>query len=605
MPPLENLRYYYLPMAQGTLERRQGEMKEDADAVQQKMLALQRTQLIDQYRGYFHETLNELKVAGEKETRDLEKWVIGTKATEDDVHALKEFWEKAIRQQLRSGRELRSEFDISMKNARQNKYISEKSLKKWLERFENRSVKYKDREKWVQNDMKPTIERWKAVAEERKLLIKKPEFVDAIAENPELKTLLDEEGFLNLHFDKRKDLLAEAKATMYAINTSRERLFTEAKSKLSDASSKGILYENKVGIWLERIFKSKASKALIEKFVMETGPKTLDGLKANWTAVRLRYDKVATQMKERDPDIAARGLTLKSPTEFLKMHYSERLTYVTDLESRLHSSENIENEKGVMLELRHAIDIKDWDMANELLIKAQTDPTLDIQDRSRLISMERQIKKDGSKETSGASLEQITNAKARIDRTMQIMQQTHPEMVPTIMRFLRGLHANRSIHQLRWTTYNNIWCRTNGPPYLDDDLARKGASEDSEQMTKFRAEQGLDVGRHDALNYETADTSYMRKKEDWEASSNKATYMHTNLASGGVMSAIGEFYEREQNPKRLYWTTMSFHVDGEPKGDNWHRELLHMLTELRSCTATLQKAGFRYAGPTEGLIGVH
>jgi hypothetical protein len=124
-------------------------------------------------------------------------------------------------------------------------------------------------------------------------------------------------------------------------------------------------------------------------------------------------------------------------------------------------------------------------------------------------------------------------------------------------------------------------------------------------MTKFRAEQGLDVGRHDALNYETADTSYMRKKEDWEASSNKATYMHTNLASGGVMSAIGEFYEREQNPKRLYWTTMSFHVDGEPKGDNWHRELLHMLTELRSCTATLQKAGFRYAGPTEGLIGVH
>lgn len=97
----------------------------------------------------------------------------------------------------------------------------------------------------------------------------------------------------------------------------------------------------------------------------------------------------------------------------------------------------------------------------------------------------------------------------------------------------------------------------------------------------------------------------MRKKEDWEASSNKATYLHTNMASRGVMSAIEETYEKEINPKRLYWTTLSFHVDGEPKGDNWHRELLHMLTELRSCTATLQKRGYRYAGPTQDLINVN
>jgi hypothetical protein len=259
-----------------------------------------------------------------------------------------------------------------------------------------------------------------------------------------------------------------------------------------------------------------------------------------------------------------------------------------------------------MIELRHSIDIKDWDTANELLIKAQTDPTLDIQDRSRLISMERQIKKDGSTEKSGESLDAVTDAKTRIDRTMQIMQLTHHEMVPTIMELLQGLHANRSMHQLRWTTYNNIWCRTNGPPYLDDDLARKGASEDFEQMTKFRAEQGLDVGRHDSLNHETADMNYMRKKEDWESSSSKATYMHTNMSSKGAMTAIKKFYgEQEQDPKRLYWTTMCFHTDGVPKPENWHRELLSMLTELRSCTATLQKSGFRYAGPTEGLIGVN
>lgn len=592
-------------MTQGTLERRQTSNKEDLDAEQQKNLALQRHQLIDQYRGYFHETLNELKVAGEKETRDLESWVIGTKATEDDVNALKEFWEKAIRNQLKSGRELRFEFDTTMKEARKNKYISEKSLQRWLERFENRGVKYKDREKWVQNEMKPTIERWKKVAEDRKVLTKKPEFAEILKENPAFTVLQNEEAFLDLHYDKRVSLLAEAHATILAMNTSRKQLSTQAKSKLADAASKGILYENKIGTWMERIFKSNAPRHLIEKFVTGTGPKTLSELMQNWTTVRVRYDKVVTQMKERDPDIAARGLTLKSPTEFLKMHYAERVQYVDNLESRLHSSENIESEKPVMLELRHAIDVKDWDMANELLIKAQTDPTLDVQDRSRLISMEKQIKKEGSKDKGGASLEKITEAKTRIDRTMQLMQQTHPQMVTLVTKLLTGLNANRSIHQLRWTTYNNIWCRTNGPPYLDDDLARKGASEDHEQMTKFRAEQGLDVGRHDSLNYETSDYKYFRKQEDWEKSKSKATYMHTNMASDGVMHAVEEFYQREHPPKRMYWTTMCFHDNGEPKGYQWHRELLMMLTELRSCTATLQKAGFRYAGPSSGLIGVN
>lgn len=577
---------------------------------------MQRKRMVDDFARQFASVMNQTGFGNAESTRITLQWFEKTKLSDDasdldSILSREDYIAKSGRKKLAEGLSVHHTFMSTLQKA--EKFMSKKSKARWLERYYDSKQRndggtksmFEIKKEWIQTNFEAYANRWIELGTKYDTAMKDPSFKTCLSSDPKLTILLDRESFLDLPYPERMNRFLQAEALQKAQEKSFESLYQTARGKLRDAAAKGSFLESKTGKWLQKIVESKAKPALIKEFVEGNSSTSLSTLIQRWSAVRQRYDKVVTQMKERDPDIAARGLTLKSPTEFLKMHYAERLTYVTDLENRLHSSENIENEKGVMLELRHAIDIKDWDMANELLIKAQTDPTLDIQDRSRLISMEKQIKKEGSTEKSSASPEQVTNAKARIDRTMQMMQQTHPQMISLVTKLLTGLHANRAIHQLRWTTYNNIWCRTNGPPYLDDDIARTGASEDHEQMTKFRAEQGLDVGRHDSLNYETSDSKYFRKQEDWEKSRSKATYMHTNLASGGVLNAVGEFYQREHPAKRMYWTTMCFHDDGEPKGDNWHRELLMMLTELRSCTATLQKAGFRYAGPSSGLIGIN
>jgi hypothetical protein len=148
--------------------------------------------------------------------------------------------------------------------------------------------------------------------------------------------------------------------------------------------------------------------------------------------------------------------------------------------------------------------------------------------------------------------------------------------------------------------YNNKWCRSHG--YLNEDIARKGASDDNAALTKHRAEHGQDVGRHDVLTHDTADKEYMRKKE---YATHKATYLHTNVKSGGVTSTLAEWLEHEQNPKQLYWTTFCAHEDGDPKSEIWHNDLFAILTEMRSLSRTISGAGFTYMGTHAQLASKH
>jgi hypothetical protein len=169
-----------------------------------------------------------------------------------------------------------------------------------------------------------------------------------------------------------------------------------------------------------------------------------------------------------------------------------------------------------------------------------------------------------------------------------------------VSRLMRGPNANRNIHQFRWIVYNNDWCTTHG--YLNDDIARRGASKENEQATKERGDRGEDIGRHDVASHSTDGKQHIRKTEH---SMHRATYRHVNIASGGATNQTAEWLEHEQNPRVLYWTTFCAHENGNPKSHNWHRDLFARLTELRSHTQSLKKAGFMYDSPGRGLIGLN
>lgn len=547
-------------------------------------------------------------MTGFHKTRQVDEtaaWMGKTKLVDDRgdersiVHR-EEFFQGYAKTIIEEGVSVHQRFFSEM--GRGKKYISSKSYDRWVqERYYNEKISFLEKKYWIEHQMGPFVNAWIRVGEERDKLANNPRFEELVRAEPKLSILKDREKFLDLHFDEREGKVAMAKAVLHAMEKGQLDLYAKAKGRLDAAATKEFLADGKVGIWLERIFKSKANPKKIEAFVNGTGLTSLSGLIENWLSVKLRYDRIADKFKEREKnDTLPRGLQFFSKTQFLSMHYAGRLRYVEELERRLGDSPDPNNELPIFLEIRHAIDSKDWTEA-QFLIGSAKKMELDQASTERLTSMERFIHQVGGMR-EGKSINDVTEARNRLDTLVERMGRSHSEIAPMIERLLHSPHANRNIHQFRWITYNNIWCRTHGPPYLDDDIARKGASEDNEQLTKFRAEHGMDIGRHDSLNYETADKEYIRKRE---YSSHKATYMHTNVNSGGVNEALAEWLEHEQERSVLYWGIYAPHADGDPKPMNWNQDLLMMLTEIRSHARTLENAGFMYDRQGRPLIGLN
>jgi superoxide dismutase len=572
--------------------------EQSESSVNNAQLKAEREQITMQYRGYFHETFKEKKVAGREETIQLQAWVSTQDTSIEGIQSLQKFYDGFLKEQLSSGRRLHSDFHAEINAALSKRWISKKSHSEWVKRFEDENVGYKAREYWITHQMPDFVRNWEEVAQERKKLVTTKGFDDLLKIDPHFSILKDAslEQFLDLHYDERKGLIADAKAALLASNKMQLDLYSHAKSRLSMAVSSGFLASGKVGTWLHRIFKSNADPKKIEEFVHGSRKNSLNDLMISWYKVKDRFDKAKSKFKGSNEQTMPRGLYPLSNSQFLAMHYDQRLQYVEELESRMTEAPDVSKEPSIFLEIRHAMDTKDWAQAAVLIASAKKQDMTPEQ-KARLGSMDQYVRKFNTKESS--ELTTVMDAKKRIDTIVQQLGKTHSEVQPMVLRLLKGPNANRSIHQFRWITYNHHWCRTHGPPYLDDDIARNGASDDNKELTKHRAEQGEDVGRNDVIDRETADSHYFRKKE---YSTHKATYQHTNVASAGVCNAQAEWLEREQDPKTLYWTTYIANSDGDPKSALWHNELFYNLTELRSLTSVLKNHGFMYNGADRPLI---
>lgn len=579
---------------------------------------LQRKRMLDGFIGEYERVMSLTGFGNAATTRTTLDWLRSAKLTnegDDSIYWREDYIRKSGEQQIKEGIAVHRAFMSKLKAA--EPYMSKGSMKRWLDRYyDSKAVnehgyvpiaqrtmsKFEIKKAFILEHFSAYADRWISLGKKYDELMKSDSFIRIIDAHPTFAILKNRERFLDLNYKQRSVLLAEANASFLAQEKNQLILHGQASRKLQDAVDRQILSRQKVGIWLERIFKSTAQPKQIEEFVNGTGKNSLTALIENWADVKFRYNECVRKTHVNNEDEAARGLDILTSDEFLTMHYTQRLRYVEELESRMGNAKNVNDEKPIFIQIRHAMDMKDWTDAALLIAKAKKDGDLDDKESARLASMRKYVEQMMPKMKETESLNKVNDAKVRIDRTMRLMQKTHSPMVSLVSQLLRSLNANRGIHQLRWTVYNNLWCRTHGPPYLDDALARKGGSEDFEQLTKFRAEQGLDVGRHDALDFETADKNYFRKQE---YSKTRATYMHANMESGGVMHALADFYEREQDPQLLYWRTLCPHMSGEPTSENWNRELLEMLTELRSCTKTLQDAGFRYDGLYHAPVSVN
>jgi hypothetical protein len=543
-------------------------------------------------------------LANHSRTSETQAWVNRTKLTEDDaeidnIRTREEFFDGYARDMLRSALDVHARFTQPLKRALDQRIISKASYDRWMTRYFSES-EFKAREYWVQQQFPAYIDRWQRAASERKELLKNPQ-LKLLADNRDVRMLQDESMFLNMHYDRRVDLMAKVRAAL-AVNGKDKgaevfkKLHAKAQGILRGAVQEGILSGNKIGSWMERIFKSSATPEMIDRFLSPGNSTSIYALMTKWRAVRRRYD--AVHQKGAPLKNPAVGMYIIPAERFLMMHYTQRLRWVEEAEQRITDATNIDKERPVFIRIRHALDVKDWEDAERYINQAAMED-LNDSDRSRLDSMRRYLtqmrsdKKNDAK--NGREKQDKPNGAQLCKQISEVVSTSVPSfMQDMVVRLLRSNHPNRGVHQLRWITYNNKWCRDHN--FLDYERAKKGASKESAEATAQRVKDGRDSGRRQdhVLNAANSSQQHMRNNE---YAKRRATLTHVDTADGGFgVNALGEWLEKEQNPKDLYWRTLCIHDNGVPMSESYHNGLFSALTLLRSLTASLEKTSFRYGG---------
>lgn len=567
-----------------------------------------RAAAVRSFRNNYWSLMNRTGFGGMSTTQETIRWLDEMKTTDDASEQKSIIWREDFIQKdgsliLEQGESLYATFMNHMNAAKP--YLSEDSYRRWFDRLydtraqSSSTSSFKMKLNWVQSELGNYVSRWKKVAQERDAIVKNPQFQYLLASEPDLEILNDREKCLNLHYLQRRGLVSKALALMNANETDRVDIFAIAKGKLMSAAGKEILLRSKVGVWLERIFSSKANGKKIAAFVNGSEPTSLEGLIQNWTGVKRRFDNIEKKFMERWEGSGIRGFQLFSKTQFLSLNYTQRLRYVEQAEDRLDAANDVENEAPILLKLRHAMDTTDWEDATELIGQGKMS-NLSEKDFRRLKSMESYVKQfSGGREIKERSLD-VTEARKRIDMIVEELGVHHSEIEPMILRLLKSPHANRNIHQFRWIVYNNDWCTTHG--YLNYDIARRGASKENEELTRERSAKGEDVGRNDVIGATTAHQQAIRKRE---YATHKATFHHVDVTNSAANNTTAEWLEQPQDSRDLYWRSYIANDKGTPKSHNWHCDLLANLTELRSLSRTINNAGFIYNGPSHALVGLN
>lgn len=597
---LAKAEYTDTPMAATTINRtgvtETARQMDAAESIDYAAIGKIRQQVNEHVRVTFHET----GAASATQTQELLNWANSLESNPDSINGWEHFisWSRSA---MRSAVMLYNvDLKAPLEAALSKKIISRKSYEKWIQRFRSSQVDYKTKEYWVENQFPHYIAAWEKAANERKELLKNPQ-LKLLAENRDVRMLQDENMFLDMHYDRRMDLMAKVRAAL-AVNGKDKgaevfkKLHVKAQGILRGAVQEGILSGNKIGSWMERIFKSSATPDMIDRFLSHGNSTSIYALMTKWRAVRRRYD-----------DVHQKGAPLKNPAvgmyiipaeRFLMMHYTQRLRWVEEAEQRIADATNIDKERPVFIRIRHALDVKDWEDAEQHIKQAAMEDLSDS-DRSRLDSMRRYLTQMRSDKKSDAKNGKEQQAKPNGAQLCNQISEVISTAVPSFMqdmvvRLLRSNHPNRGVHQLRWITYNNKWCRDHN--FLDYDRAKKGASKESAEATTQRVKDGRDSGRRQdhVLNAANSSQQHMRNNE---YAKRRATLTHVDTADGGFgVNALGEWLEKEQNPKDLYWRTLCIHDNGVPMSESYHNSLFSALTLLRSLTASLEKTPFRYGG---------
>ncbi|HVW66897.1 MAG TPA: hypothetical protein VHA78_04180 [Candidatus Peribacteraceae bacterium] len=563
----------------GTLEReddfellQKNGKKEELD---RRLFAISR-----QVKAYARYTFDELGAASAKETTDLLAGLDYVASLTDEKKLEEEIiqWEKYVNGQMQmqmdSARDLYNNLMEPLSDAVRERVISERVMKELQDKFRDRNLDYKTKEKYILKKLPGYIKKWKAVREQYNSLKKNPEVHKLSATDvPDIKDFLDEERFLNLKYPKRKDLLAQIKAALLARKEKKEAIYKKVENTLIAATKQPdqCLDPSSIGKWLLKAMKHPSPETYLEEVLLP--------LIARWRSMRKRFDRVNAKIDARQNEL--RGFVRLTPAQFWSRKPKERIAYLEEAESRLESNVNDDGPLNTLiLDIRHCLDTEDWEQAAELLKKAKTmDPK-----NKEIRSMENYLQTHAIFDDEATSTVDNVLKASELNKEIQHIVQLLPGSMQSLTEdALYDANPNMLI-RIWQGFYNRVWVieHNYSTPELDQIHAE---SEVNRERTAEHIRNGHEAKlAHEIMDGETANDAGINDAPV------KAQVLHVGLAGRGE---IREAYRRNANNAKFgYWTTL--HLKDVPY--ELHRlAVKNYMYILKRNARELRKLGFSYS----------
>lgn len=365
-------------------------------------------------------------------------------------------------------------------------------------------------------------------------------------------------------------------------------LASRARSEIMNAVHAKAVDETKAMRWLEERVLVKPTKQL-EKYIAVD----LRSYVQNCIHTRVDFDHVESKMSKNPPQ----GFNRITPAKFLTLTLNQRRSYVEQAKQRLHLAEapsprEMENLK---LGIRHALDTKDWEEAEELLTQARKlleHGKASERDRFELDSMQRYVKEFRAKEQKDQ--QPLQSARETLEQMRAAFAQIPSSLKPL---YLAAMSDPDKLDAVAACTYNRVWCREHG--HLTDNREKELEQQSTTETQTLAAsgaprKKGLDnvkLGVVVDRQHEPAVRRY--DQGEWAP-----TVIHMPPNTHANFLSLLE--TRKNNHAFRYWTTLI-------PTDVTYEEQLHLVRSinkvLKRGARTLKEHGlmFTESGPPPSL----
>ncbi|HLD71415.1 MAG TPA: hypothetical protein VI873_02255 [Candidatus Peribacteraceae bacterium] len=513
--------------------------------------------------------------------------LVGITSHQDKLAALRDNMHNMIPKIISDAEKLERQFNELLQKANDSGGISKVDVDKWKDRLKDPTVIYMKKKDFVTTKFKDYVENWISLGDDLKKVEEKKTKLNLNEEKvPELKPL-KAAGFLDSHYLFKRDRVNAALAAIAAIekgtysNEAAEvdpSLYQKAKALLQKAASDEVLSEWKIGEWMKKIFQSDAKPDLIKKFITGNDAKSLRGLIKNWTEVRSDYDDVETK---RNDVGSPRTFHFVHLDVFLGWHYERRKAYVAEANNRF---KDIDKEPYIFLKIRHALDIKDFDEADELIARAEKGATTP-EHFEKLDSMKKYLREHrGSKPKEDASVDPEQEAFEANEQLKQAISNLPTESIKN--RFIRALGYDYDTMWALCTMYYNWeWCRQRGYSTEEKDLEFK-------EIAKEQTYDHLKHGQPDdyAVNDMTSDTSMEpAARSDNDTKSPQVIHINETTDNGALLTYV---HHNCHNRAVWYWTRL---VEKDVPFDRIQEMIHHVQPVLKKNMRVLEKHGYGFS----------